>query len=160
CLASDPHRSGVVYAGTQGSGVLRSDDQGKTWRPAGLDRQIVKALAVSRTEPGIIYAGTKPALVFVSRDGGTTWTELTGFRRIPGRRFWYSPAEPPFSAYVLGIGLSPTDPNVIVAGIENGAVVRSADGGQTWTGHRSGAVRDCHTLTFHARSGDWVYEGG
>jgi hypothetical protein len=49
---------------------------------------------------------------------------------------------------------------VIVVGIELGAVVRSADGGQTWQGHRPGALRDCHSLTFHARDGAWAYEGG
>ncbi len=56
--------------------------------------------------------------------------------------------------------MSPTDPAVVLAGIEAGAVVRSVDGGRTWTGHRRGALRDCHSLTFHATDGNWVYEGG
>jgi hypothetical protein len=71
-----------------------------------------------------------------------------------------SPAEPPFSAYVQAIALSPVDPGVIVAGIEAGAVVRSEDGGQTWSSHRKGAVRDCHSLQFHSSNGSWVYEAG
>jgi photosystem II stability/assembly factor-like uncharacterized protein len=37
-------------------------------------------------------------------------------------------------------------------------VLRSADGGQTWSGHRPGAGRDCHQLMFHPRQGDWAYE--
>ena len=36
CLAVDPLDPAVVYAGTQGHGVLRSTDRGKTWHPAGL----------------------------------------------------------------------------------------------------------------------------
>src|SRR6266704_2882375 len=48
CLAADPLNPEVVYAGTQGNGVLRSRDRGKTWRPCGLSRQVVKALAMSR----------------------------------------------------------------------------------------------------------------
>jgi len=159
CLSAAALGPGVVYAGTQGRGVLRSDDGGVSWRPAGLAGQVVKAIAASPSEPDVVYAGTRPALVFVTRDGGATWVELTGFRRM--RSFWwFSPAEPPFSAYVQAIALSPSDPKVIVVGIELGAVVRSADGGQTWQGHRPGALRDCHSLTFHARDGDWVYEGG
>lgn len=159
CLAADPLHNEVIYAGTQGSGVLRSNDAGRTWQPGGLAGQVIKALAVSKIEPRTVYAGTKPALVYVSRDGGATWSELLGFRRI--RRWWWlSPAEPPFRAYVSGIALSPTDPGVIVVGVEAGAVVRSEDGGQTWLGHRPGAARDCHTLTFHETDGDWVYEGG
>jgi hypothetical protein len=160
CLASDPLDSEVVYAGTQGSGVLCSDDRGKTWRPAGLDGHIVKSLAVSRTEPGTVYAGTKPAFLFVSRDGGAHWTELASFRRIRSRRLWFSPAERPYTAYVQAIALSPTNPNVINAGIEAGATVRSADGGNSWTGHLKGSLRDCHTLISHPTEGEWVYEAG
>jgi hypothetical protein len=160
CLASDPLDLEVLYAGTQGSGVLRSDDRGKTWRPAGLDGHIVKSLAVSRAEPGAIYAGTKPPLVFVSRDGGTHWTELDAFRRIRSRRLWFSPAEKPYTPYVQAIALSPTDPNVINVGIEFGATVRSVDGGNSWTGHLKGSLRDCHTLISHPTNGEWVYEAG
>lgn len=160
CLAADPLHREVIYAGTQGNGVQRSDDGGRTWRPAGLAGQIVKALAVSRTQPGTVYAGTKPAQLFVSRDGGASWTELASFRRIHSRWLWFSPAEKPFTAYVQAIALSPADPRTIVVGIEAGAVVRSSDGGQTWSGHRRGALRDCHSLTFHVTNSGWVYEGG
>src|SRR5262245_44157902 len=160
CLAADPLHPGVVYAGTQGQGVFCSDDRGTTWRPAGLGGHIIKALAVSHAEPGVVYAGTKPALLFVSHDGGVNWVELDSFRRIPGRWWWRSPAERPFTAYVQGIALSPSDPNAIVVGIEAGAVVRSDDGGKTWSGHRRGAVRDCHSIMFHHSDGKWIYESG
>ena len=160
CLASEPLNPQVVYAGTQGGGVLRSDDRGRTWRPAGLDGHIVKSLAVSHAEPGVVYAGTKPALVFASQDGGAQWTELDAFRRIRSRRLWFSPAERPYTAYVQAIALSPTDPNVINVGIEAGATVRSADGGRSWTGHLKGSLRDCHTLVSHPTNGDRVYEAG
>ena len=140
--------------------MLRSQDGGRTWRPAGLSGRIVKSLAASRAEPGTVYAGTKPALVYVSRDGGASWIELESFRRIPLRWLWFSPAEPPLTAYVQAIALSPTDPNIILAGIEFGAVVRSGDGGRTWSGHCRGALRDCHSLTFHTSNGSWAYQGG
>ena len=160
CLAADMLNRDVIYAGTQGNGVLRSSNAGKTWRSVGLAGQIVKALAVSRTQPGTVYAGTKPALLFVSRDRGASWTELESFRRIPSRWFWFSPAEKPYTAYVQAIALSPTNPGTVVVGIEAGAVARSSDCGQSWTGHCRGALRDCHSLTFHVTHGDWVYEGG
>lgn len=167
CLAADPRHPEILYAGTQGQGVLCSQDAGQTWHPAGLAGRIVKSMAVSAfpggnaTAPGMVFAGTKsPPAIFMSADGGENWTELEAFRRIRSRWFWFSPAEPPFTAYVQGIALSPTDPNVIMAGIEAGAVVRSQDGGEAWSDHRRGAVRDCHSLTFHATNGDWAYEGG
>jgi photosystem II stability/assembly factor-like uncharacterized protein len=158
CLAADPLNPDVVYAGTSGGGVLRSDDRGQHWYSAGLDGKTVKSLAASPIQASVLYAGTKPPMIFVSRDGGVTWTELDAFR--PMRRwYWFTPAEPG-APYVQAIALSPTDPDVIVAGIEFGAVLRSADGGRTWQGHLKGAIRDCHSLAFHARSGDWVYQAG
>lgn len=161
CLAADPLNPHIIYAGTKGHGVRRSDDGGLTWQASGLDGQTVKSLAVNPHDSNIIYAGTKPARLFVSRDGGQSWAELDGFRRIPNRWWWFSPAEPPdLRPYVFAIAPSPTEPDVLLAGVEFGAVVRSEDGGQTWSRHRPGALRDCHSLTFQATSGNWVYEAG
>jgi photosystem II stability/assembly factor-like uncharacterized protein len=160
CLAVDPLNPECVYAGTQGQGLLRSDDRGRSWRRAGLAGQIVKAIAASPMRQAVVYAGTKPACMFVSHDGGESWAELTAFRRIRGRWFWLSPAERPYIGYVQCIALSPTDPQRVVVGIEAGATVLSSDGGRSWTPHRRGALRDCHTLTFHATQDDWVYASG
>lgn len=158
CLAADLHNPNIVYAGTQGEGLLRSDDSGKTWQPAGMEGQVVKSIAFCRAEPGTIYLGTKPPAVYVSHDSGQNWSELETLRQMR-RRHWNTPAEPG-DPYVQGLAVSPTDPNIILAGIEYGALLRSADGGQTWQGHVKGTSRDCHSLTFHATNGNWVYQGG
>jgi photosystem II stability/assembly factor-like uncharacterized protein len=160
CMARDPLDARTIYAGTQGEGVLCSNDFGATWQPAGLPGSVVKSLAVSPHEPSTIFAGVKPAGMHVSHDGGKTWTELAGFQRIPNRWWWFSPAESPYQAYVQNITISPSDPKVILAGIEFGAVVRSQDGGQTWSRHRKGALRDNHWLAFHGSNGNWAYQAG
>lgn len=158
CLEVDPLNPERVYAGAQGQGVFCSEDGGRTWQPLGLEGVIVKSLAASPHQPGVIYAGTKgPACIYRTSDGGKHWEELEGFRRVRAW-WWLSPAEPPFSAYVLALAISPADPGVVLAGIEAGAVVRSADGGRTWSGHRPGAGRDCHQLLFHPRQPEWAYE--
>jgi hypothetical protein len=159
-LAVNPLQAGALYAGTRDQGVIRSIDYGKTWSSAGLIGHNVKSIAVSPLNADVIYAGTKPALLYVSYDYGQHWEELSSFRKIASRRFWFSPAETPFTAYIQGIALSPLDQDVIVVGIEFGAVVRSTDGGKTWDDHRKGALRDCHSITFHASQGNWVYEAG
>jgi len=160
CVAACPRAAHNVYAGTQGNGVLRSDDAGQTWRRSGLEGWVVKSLAVSAVVPGRVYAGTKPACLFASDDRGGTWRELRRFRHIFSRRFWFSPAELPFKAYVQGLALSPKDPDLIVAGIEAGAVVRTTDGGRSWQDHRRGAMRDCHQLAAHSTTDSRFYEGG
>lgn len=160
CLTADPVNPRTIYAGTT-NGVLRSDDNGLSWRRSGMDGHIIKSLAVSPHDGNIIYAGLKPALMFVSHDAGQSWRELHGFRRIRNRWWWFSPAEPPdLRPYVMCIAPSPTEPDVILAGVEFGAVVRSKDGGQSWSRHLRGARRDCHSLKFHARDGRWAYEAG
>lgn len=159
-LAADPNDPDIIYAGTQGNGVYRSADRGRSWAPLGMAGRIVKSLAVSPHDPQVIYAGVKPAAVYKTTDGGDHWVELKGFRRIPNRWWWFSPAEPPFRAYVMALSVSPTESDVVMAGIEFGAVVRSEDGGRTWSRHRRGALRDCHSLGFHHRDGWWVYEAG
>lgn len=160
CFAADPNNPERIYAGTNGHGIIRSEDQGNSWKPGGMEGQTVKSLAVSPHDGNVIYAGTRPALMHVSEDAGKSWRELEGFRRIPWRFWWFSPAEKPWKAYIQAITVSPTEPDVILAGIEFGAVVRSQNSGRTWSGHRKGALRDCHNLTFHGTNGKWAYEAG
>ncbi len=157
-LAVDPLRPGVVYAGTANRGLFRSTDGGRTWGFAGLQGSTIRSVAVSPARSGMVVVGTKPPGVFVSFDSGDTWRELPAFRQ---RRkwWWFTPAEPG-APYVQAIALSPTDPDVMLAGVELGGVLRSDDGGATWSNHLKGAMLDCHTLQFHAHDERWVYQGG
>ena len=149
----------TVYAGT-GNGVLRSDDRGQTWQAAGLENHIIRSLATTRAQPGKVFAGTRPPMLFASHDRGDNWHELESFAAAR-QWWWFTPAGRPFNQpYVLGLTVSPTDPDVIVAGIEFGAVLRSGDGGMTWSKHPKGADRDCHSITFNALDGSWIYQGG
>ena len=158
-LCTDPLNPDAVYVGSEAGGVLRSCDRGRTWQSIGIEDRVVKAVAVSPTSAGTIYAGVRPAGMLVSRDGGVSWNELDGFRKVK-EFFWFSPASPPFTAYVQSIALPRHRPGTVVVGIELGGVVVSTDGGQTWMKHRRGALRDCHMLFSHPTDGRWVYEAG
>jgi hypothetical protein len=120
----------------------------------------VTAIAVSPHDAGIVYAGVRPRRLVISQDAGGTWAEMEGFRRVPGRWTWFSPASFPFSAYVQGIVPSLADPAVLTVGVEFGATVRTTDGGKSWSGHLRGSLRDCHSLIGHATDPDWLYEAG
>ncbi len=161
CLERDPTNSKVVYAGTSDAGIWRSADMGTTWTSIGMRGHPIKSLSVSPHDPRILFAGSKPATLFRSLDGGGSWHELETFRRIPNRWWWFSPAEPPdWRPYVISIAPSPNEPQVVLAGIEFGAVVRSEDGGETWSRHLRGTLRDCHSLKFNAGDGNWAYQAG
>jgi hypothetical protein len=159
CLASDQQNPERVYAGT-GDGVLVSVDAGQTWEEAGLKGIPVKSLAASPHTSGVVYAGAKPVSLYNSQDGGKTWEEYDGLRKAR-KWWWFSPAEPPdWRAYVIALTVSPTDPDVIMAGVELGGILRSEDGGKSWSKHLRGAILDCHSLKFHPANSRWVYQGG
>jgi hypothetical protein len=159
-LISDPRRLQKVYAGTQRDGILVSVDSGKSWQDIGMKDKTIKSIAIHPQNPDTIFAGCKPVSLYVSQNGGESWEEYEGLRRAR-RWWWFSPAEPPeWNAYVIALTISPTNPDVIMAGIELGGALRSEDGGRTWSNHRRGAERDCHSLKFHPTNGNWVYQGG
>jgi photosystem II stability/assembly factor-like uncharacterized protein len=160
CVAADPHNANTLYAGTSKRGLLRCDDGGAMWRTVGLMGHVIRSVAVSPHDSNVIFAGTRPAYLFVSSDGGANWRELDSFRKIPGRRWWFSPAGKPWTAYVSAIAPSPTEADVLLAGIEFGALLRSEDGGASWSKHLKGGLRDCHDVNFHPSDGQWAYQGG
>jgi photosystem II stability/assembly factor-like uncharacterized protein len=117
---------------------------------------VVKALAVSGVASGLVYAGTKPPRLFRSADAGESWDECPAFARMR-RWWWWQPAETPHTPYVSTLAASPTDAGVIVAGIEAAKLLRSSDGGATWTHIGRGVAADAHELAFHPRDGRHVY---
>jgi hypothetical protein len=116
----------------------------------------VKALATSSAAPGVVWAATKPPALFRSRDAGDTWEELPAFARMR-RRWWRQPAESPHTAYVSTLAVSPSDPEIVVAGIEAFKLLRSADGGRTWARVGRGVAWDAHELAFSPLAPERVY---
>ena len=59
-LALDPKTTSTLYVGTNGDGVYKSTDAGRTWAPTGeaLRKEIVLSLAVDPGASATIYAGT------------------------------------------------------------------------------------------------------
>lgn len=87
----DPSHSGRIYVAISAAGVFRSDDDGKTWRPAnrGLkspyqlpdpDAEVghcVHRIALHRNKPGVLYM-QKHWDVMRSDDGADSWREVSG----------------------------------------------------------------------------------
>jgi photosystem II stability/assembly factor-like uncharacterized protein len=81
-LAADPRRRSVLYAATEGGGVHRSLDGGRSWRRRGPGPRVaarrspiaVSALAVDPAT-GALYAATSSGL-WRSADGARSWAPL------------------------------------------------------------------------------------
>ncbi len=132
-LAIEP-TTGALLAGTHNGGFAISTDKGATWefRNEGLASQNVFSVASSKVGDEIrVYAGIEPAHLYVSKDMGKTWVELDSLRNAPNLDDWTFPP-PPHEAHVKHIIFDPADPQCIYACVEQGELLRSPDGGQTW----------------------------
>ncbi len=134
CLAISPTfaEDRLVMAGTEAHGLLRSDDGGTTWhRPPSMADRSVTALAFSASETLLgeatgeaqrTIAAATEAGVAVSHDDGETWQIAS-----------------PEPAEVLSLILVADDSQeALLAGLHRRGVVRSADGGATWTSANDG----------------------
>ncbi len=155
CLARG---DGTLYAGTRGSGVHASDDDGATWRDLGLPEPDVFSVAVSPAD-GTVYAGTEPSRLFRSRDGGGSWEPLDALLELPSRPTWSFPPRP-WTSHVRWIAPSPHDGDLLLVGVELGGLMRSTDGGRTWDDHRPGAQPDVHCIAWHPTAEGCAYEAG
>jgi hypothetical protein len=148
-LAPDQARPERVWCGTAGRGAWRSDDAGASWRPAGdaLGGLDVSAVAVAPGEE-VVYAGIDPSALWRSEDAGVRWEPLAAMNRLPSAPTWSFPPRPETS-HVRWITLDPAAPDRLYVCIEAGALVRSADGGRTWTDREPDGPYDTHTLAAH-----------
>jgi photosystem II stability/assembly factor-like uncharacterized protein len=127
--------SGLVFAGAHGKrGLWMSDDAGETWHPCGRalkNAHIYTLAAQHRGVNVVLYAGTEPAALYRSDDLGRTWRELSGLREVPGTERWSFPP-PPHIAHVKNVAFHPAEPTTLYVCIEQGAVLKSVDDGETW----------------------------
>ncbi len=148
-VAVDPAHPEQVWCGTVGAGAWRSLDAGKSWESAGaaLAALDVSALAVAPGEE-VVYAGIDPSALLRSEDAGRRWEELVAMIELPSAPTWSFPPQPDTS-HVRWITLDPATPDRLYVCIEAGALVRSTDGGRTWTDRVSDGPMDTHTLAVH-----------
>ncbi len=126
--------SGVIFAGAFFGSIHASVDGGRTWerRDEGLTINDVYSLASVRHNGRVrLYAGTEPAHIFTSDDLGLHWTELPSLRLVPSAPQWRFPASP-HVAHTKFITCDPYDPATLYACIEQGALLRSTNSGETW----------------------------
>jgi photosystem II stability/assembly factor-like uncharacterized protein len=156
-LIISPHQPKRLYFAA--NILFRSDDRGNSWTAVSpdltrqLDRnqlpvfgKIQKADAVAKSlstsfygnitalcesplKEGHLYVGTDDGLIQISKDGGKNWVKIDKFPGVPER------------TYVSRLVASQHDANVVYATFSNHKmadfkpyVLRSGDGGSTWTG--------------------------
>src|SRR5262249_60686466 len=86
----------------------------------------VASLRVHPGDAGRSSAGTSPVGVFRSEDGGDTW------RRLP-KAILPERVKMGFACRVMRLAADPALPETIWAGLEVGGIMKTNDGGETWT---------------------------
>jgi photosystem II stability/assembly factor-like uncharacterized protein len=146
------HAAGdTVLAGSYGHGLFRSEDGGGTWSRVDSGPEVLRCLELD--QDGALLAGTEPARIFRSADGGTSWSELDGVTRIEGHERWFLPYSPRAGA-VRNIHATP---GRVLASVEVGGLLRSEDGGATWTCEPIIADEDIHVITGHPDDPDRLF---
>ena len=164
----DPTNGNIAYAALYANGVYKSTNGGLTWTAINgtgtnnlpLTHAGRIALAIAPSSPTTLYAGIQNATgssllgLFKTTDGGSNWTKLTSTPDYCNPQCWYDHV----------IAVQPTNANVIYAGGAAGTtLVRSLDGGNTWTilqsASRGGVLHaDMHALAF-SPDGSKLYLG-
>jgi photosystem II stability/assembly factor-like uncharacterized protein len=151
--------SGVrVLVGTRkGAFVLTSDGKRTRWEVSGphFGGWEIYHVKASPADPNRLYASQSSGwfgqVIQRSSDGGKTW-ETAGnkfvYDGIPGTHLWYDGTPHPWEfARVWHLEPAPGDPDTVYAGVEDAALFRSSDAGQTW--------QELPGLRNHASAASW-----
>ncbi len=134
-----------LLIGTE-NGIYRSTNGGDSWKMFALKGWGVRALARSEQHQNEFIAGTENGGMFISHDGGKKWDHVTQNRMD--------------TLAVYDVTFSPNDDKVIYAGGYGTGMLKSADGGRTWTSYADGL--DCttiHSIAVDPQNTDNIYIG-
>jgi len=124
-LAKTQDGQTVLYAGTVGCGVLRSNDKGRSWDTFGRSRcdqaghgdmpADVAALAVDMSNADVVYAAAGQGF-FCSTDGGYSWEQH----------------EPGIKSPIVDMVADPVEAHTVYLVTGSDGFWYSKDGGETW----------------------------
>ncbi|MEO9132531.1 MAG: glycosyl hydrolase [Sphingomonas sp.] len=136
-------------------GLLVSEDRGETWeaRNKGLQSGHAYTLLVQHVgDQTILNLGTEPVMFYRSFDLGRSWKAFPSCTQVEGTEHWFFPRSQP---HIKHIASSSSEPDTLYLCVEQGDLLRTKDGGETWeslhTMERPDDKfrRDQHRITFY-----------
>lgn len=150
CVAVAPSDNTILYVGegentlrgnvSEGFGIWRSDDGGRSWRNLGLkDTRHIIRIVVHPKNPDIVWVAAIGHLfgsnedrgIFKTIDGGKTWKKVLYVNNQTGcSDLIMEPGNP--AVLYAGTWRIQRTPYSLESGGEGGAIWKSIDGGETW----------------------------
>ncbi|MEW6214878.1 MAG: putative Ig domain-containing protein, partial [Nitrospirota bacterium] len=134
-ITIDPTSQGeVLYGGTWGFGIYKSEDGGNTWFPINnglpfIARILPKGITVNPGTSTIVYALEMNNGVYRSMDGGQSWTQINnGLKFFPNSSSPYFPQADRNGSQLV---VDPNDSLTLYLPTKNGAY-KSVDNGDNW----------------------------
>jgi photosystem II stability/assembly factor-like uncharacterized protein len=132
-----------VLVGTRkGAFILTSDARRQRWDVSGphFGGWEIYHLKGSPADPARLYASQSSdwfgQVIHRSNDGGKTWAPVSNefaYNGVPGTHQWYDGTQHPWEfTRVWYLEPSLSDPDIVYAGVEDAALFRSNDGGNSW----------------------------
>ncbi len=132
-----------VLVGTRkGAFILRSDENRKSWTVDGPHFPGWEIYHITGTpaDPNRLYASQSSGwfgqVIQRSDDAGKTWEAMNNeftYTGDPGTHQWYDGTQHPWEfKRVWNLAPSPTDPDMVYAGVEDAALFQTNDGGKSW----------------------------
>ena len=145
-ILADPGRPGRITIGTD-NGIWRSDDAGDSWRRLSAPKPELGVWSLARhpRDPDTIFAGYEPCAIYRSTDDGSTWHKLPVDVVFPAVS-----DHPDIPKRIISIAIDPANPDEMYASLEVGGLLRSFDGGQTWTNVIDGLYLDEGSVDIHS----------
>lgn len=169
-----------IFAGSFGSGVFRSDNNGASWQQvnAGLTATDVRALLVSGSR---LFAGTNTGGVFVTTNNGDSWSSSGSGLPSPTVTSLAANGIHLFAGTGHGVALSTNNGaswtqvingtgdvavlslavnnGAVYAGTANNGIFKSLDNGASWTAVSSGLPSQTPIRSLTAASNGHLYAG-
>jgi len=150
-VTADPVRDEVAYVTTNGYGIFKTVNGGKTWEAVneGLPTPYVKgprSLLIHPKTPDVLWVSTQKGGVYKSVNGAKSWRPVT-----------------PQGSFCFGMAMDPSNPSRILAACAEKKVLLTEDEGNSWTeillpGERPPHVA-AYSLAFHPESPGCVFAG-
>lgn len=142
-----------IFAGS-GAGLYRSSDRGDSWQLVGFGEEEVWQV---RSSAGRIWVSTQPAGLYYSDDQGEHWHGVTAFNDAPEKSSWCIPVEPVLPGRARALVIHQEDPRQLLVGVEVGGIMRSTDGGESWSMVLPGDNPDLHMMFQHPSEANVVF---